>query len=421
MSDLMFYLLAGICLVSSFFFSGSETGVLTADTIMLHHKVRKGSRGATRVLRLLERKDLILATMLVGNNLVNISISALTTNYLNQQFGSHAPLLAIFIVTPVILLFGEILPKALYLTHGNSLLLATHWLITFLTIIFRPLTEVAMIVPRVLAPVNSRRDNDLTREDLQVLVRTGTLARDVSKDERVMIGRLLEMKDRRVVKAMMPIGEVVMIPDTAKIRDAHRVIRIHGISRLPVYRDRSDSIVGILLVTDLLTSTDPLEPVTRYLRKPYFVPEQKVIFQMLEESYREQEIAIVIDEYGLATGIITMEDMVEEIMGDILDEYDEEPPLSFQLKSGSHVIDSRMSIKEFNETIHPLLPPGDYMTLGGFLSTKMQKIPHAGDVFDYGSLRFVILDAVPQRIGKVVIHLHQSGNRDDSDGIQSQM
>lgn len=414
MNDTLFLLLFATCIILCFFFSGSETGILTADRITLSREEKSGSRSASRLIRFLDRKDTILATLLIGNNLSNISISALTTSYLSDRFGAKAPLIAISIVTPTILVFGELIPKALYMAYGNRLLKVSHGLISFCTLFFRPVAEIAMILPRLMAPSRKAVDVPLTREDLHVLVKTGAVVQEVGQDERMMISRLLGMRDRRVVKAMMPIGDVAMIPDTAVIRDAHRVIRKHGVSRLPVFHERSDTIVGIVQATDLLRSTDPLEPVAGYVKKPYFVPEQKAIFQLLEESFREQAIAVVIDEYGLATGIITMEDMVEEIMGDILDEYDVDEPVSYQLKSGSHVVDSRISIKEFNEKIAPVLPSGDFLTLSGFLSARMQKIPQVGDVCEFGPVRFVILEASAQRPGRIVVHISQEhGHRNE--------
>ena len=405
MSNTAFLPLFALGILCSFLFSGIETGILTMDPILLQRRVRNGSKRAAKLDRLLVRKDLILATLLIGNNLTNVSLSALTTHYLNRHFQAHAPLIAISIVTPAVLIFGEILPKSLFMAHGERLLLSMEPVIFLTASIFRPFAAIAMVFPKILGASRPAGGNLLTREDLRVLVKTGAASRDIGQDERIMISRLLEMKDRRVVKAMKPINDVAMIPDTARIRDAHRMIRKHGVTRLPVFHEHQDAIIGIVLATDLLTSTDPMEPLDRYLRKPFFIPEQKAIFQMLEENLGDKEIAIVIDEYGLATGIITMEDMVEEIMGNILDEYDLETPIAYRLMSGSHVVDSRISIKEFNETIAPVLPTGDYLTLSGFLTSRLQKIPRAGDTFETGSTRFVILDASPQRIGRVMVHI----------------
>jgi len=175
-------------------------------------------------------------------------------------------------------------------------------------------------------------------------------------------------------------------------------------ARLPVFHERTDNIVGIVFATDLLKSTDPTESVMQYSRRPYFVPEQKTIIELFEEFYRKLEIAVVVDEYGVATGIITMEDMIEEVIGDIQDEYDDELQLFQPLETGGILLDSRITVKEFNERFGRGIPSGDYTTVAGFLMMMTQKIPQRGDAFTFDAFRFTILDATPQRIGRMVVY-----------------
>lgn len=405
MTDGWFFFLVTAGLAGSFFFSGTETGILATDTMDLHRLAKAGSKSAAVLLKLLKRKDMILAALLVGNNITNVTLSVMTTAYLYNRFGSHAPAVAIVIITPLILFFGEILPKALYLANGNRFLLRTHGLIRLTALLFHPFAAAAVALPRLITHPRQTRTQDLTRQDIHILVKTGAGAHQISQEERIMMDRLLDMKDRRVIKAMKPIGDAIMIPDDATVHDALRQIRRHGVSRLPVYKDTQDNITGIVVAVDLLKAVNPRDPVGPYVRKPFFVPEQTIIIHLLEDAYKEHEFAIVIDEYGVATGIITMEDMVEEITGDILDEYDREIPVAYKLKRGTHIVDSRISIKEFNETVAPIIPPGDYLTLAGFLTTAMQKIPQAGAGFEFENARFVVLDATSKRLGRIIVHI----------------
>nr|HPQ40679.1 CNNM domain-containing protein [bacterium] len=299
MSVLEFLILFLLSLLGAVFFAGSETGILAADTMRLRRWSEKGSRGARSVLRMLDQKDTIIATLLVGNNLAVVSASALATSFFTRHFGQNGAALSILIVSPMMLVFGEILPKAVYLSFGNRLLVMTHWLISFFIICFKPLSVTTMLFPKMMVRGTVDWTPGLTRDDIRVLVKTSDMAGDLAREERMMISRLLELKDRRVSRAMVPVIETAMIADTAKIRDAHTVIRKRGVSRLPIYSERNDNIVGIVFATDLLRSTDPLESIMVYSRKPVFVPEQKTIIELFREFYRKLEIAIVVDEYGM--------------------------------------------------------------------------------------------------------------------------
>jgi len=403
MSSILFLILFLLSLAGAVFFAGSETGILSADKMFLRKKSEKGSDSAQAVLRLLKEKDNLLATMLVGNNLAVVSASAIATSYFSQRFGPNGALISIGIVSISILVFGEILPKAVYLSFGTRLLMISHWLIFFFVNLFKPVVMLTLIIPRILFRNKQSTESIMTRQDIQILLKTSVLAGDLAREERQMISRLLDLKDRRVEKAMVPIVDVATICDTANIRDAHRVIRARGVSRLPVYSERNDNIVGILFSTDLLRSVDPGESISVYCRKPIFVPEQKNIIELFEDFDQKLEMAIVVDEYGMATGIITMEDMVEEVVGEIQDEYDDETTMFQPLATGGYLFNSKISITEFNERFSMLIPPGDYNSVGGFLMMLMQKVPARGEQVTFRDAKFTILDATPQRVGRVVV------------------
>lgn len=393
-------------LIGTFFFSGIESGILAVDLLDLRRLAKAGSKKAAGLLKLLERKDLILASLLIAHNIVNVTLSAMATAYFSKTLGSHAPLIAVVIITPMILIWGEFLPKMLFLAHGNRLLLYTHRLIQVTTWILYPFAVMAISLPHLITRRRKKQPHHLTRQDIQVLVKTGAGAHQVSQEERMMLGRLLEMKDRRVIKAMVPIGEVIMMPDSATVQDALYDVRKHGVSRLPVYHDNHDNIIGIVTAIDLLKASSLRDPVTLYIQKPFFVPEQTIMIHLLEAAYKKHEIAIVIDEYGMASGIITMEDMIEEITGDIVDEYDKETSLAYRLRKGVYIVDSRISIKDFNEVVAPILPSGDYQTLAGFINQRTQKIPQAGETVEFDDMRVVVLDATPKRLGKLIVYIN---------------
>ncbi|MBN1355293.1 HlyC/CorC family transporter [bacterium] len=401
-------ILIGISVLASMFFSGSETGVLSINEIELRHKADKGNNQARILLKLLRKKDVLLATLLIGNNLSNVMASAVTASLMTRPFGALGPELTTLIVTPVILIFGEIIPKTVYLSRGTGLLTFTVWLLTACVICFKPLAKAVVFIPRWLTrrPGQSGDLNRLTREDLLFYAHTGTARQTMPREELQMIINLLAFSAKKVRSAMVPMIDVVSIPETAPVRAAAQLFQIRGVSRLPVIKESTENVTGILFAVDLLDCSNPDLPVSGRMRKPFFVPEQTKVTDLLPEIWNIHELAVVVDEYGVAVGIITGEDLVEEIVGDIKDEFDRQTESEMiPLVEGVYIVSAGIGIGEFNNMTGNRIPPGDYATLAGFITNHIQRIPDRGDKLYLAGMEIRILEATPRRINKVLVRL----------------
>ena len=410
MSEAIILILMGFSLLGAMFFSGTETGLLTLDPSDLKKRSSKGSKQAAWILKMLDKKDLLLGTMLVGNNLAVVTMSALATTLFVLHFGNWGPELSTIIVTPIILILGEILPKAFYLSRGTKIISFTSWIIQLFVILFLPLTQIVILLPRLfIQSKNSKNSQSVTREELKLLIRTGTGKQSAVQEEILLIDRLLSFNQMRVRSSMVPLVDVICLKADAPVRDAIKLIREYGISRLPVYEGSPENIKGILFAIDLFKCDNLFDEVIKFSREPYFAPEQKRSTELFPEIWNRHEMAVVVDEYGVATGIVTAEDIAEEIMGDIKDEYDAmEEPRVVELTGGFFVVDASISVGEFNNYTHNLIPLGTYDTLAGFIVTYLQRIPERGEKFSYREnkgyqMETTILEATSQRIQKVLI------------------
>jgi magnesium and cobalt exporter, CNNM family len=397
-------------ILGSMFFSGSETGVLSLNDIDLRQEAGRGNKRAVRLLKLLEKKDVLLATLLIGNNLCIVTASALTTSLLTTVFGNWGPHVSTLVVTPFILVFGEVVPKAVYLGRGTRLLMLSDWILTGCMWLLKPLAKTVVSIPRWITPGSKATGNGaLTRDDLHFLLHTGASQKIMQDEERQMLENLLDFSSKSVRTAMVPLLDVVCIDRNETVRTAAEIVNFQGVSRLPVYNQKPENVEGVLFAVDLLSCTNPDLPVSEVMRKPHFVPEQKEVTALLPDIWNRYELVIVVDEYGVATGIITAEDLVEQIVGDIKDEFDyRDTPDSIPLIDGVFIVNAGISISDFNKIAGDIVPPGDYVTLAGFITQHMQRIPERGESFYLNNVEFRILEATPRRIQKVLLRTEKA-------------
>lgn len=402
---LLGFLAIPLLLLLEGFFSGSEMALVSCDRIKIRHQAGEGSRGAQVAQRLLERPDQLLATTLVGTNLCVVTNSAVVALLCIYLLGEGREYYATILLTPLVLLFGEMVPKAYFRQHADRLapILARPLYLCLRS--FAPLTAIVhrvstlLLTPLRISP--EEQDPYITREELKLLVREGNRQAALDTDERRMIHKIIHFGETTVQEAMIPLIEVVAIAADAKVAEAVAVVIEHYYSRIPVYEERIDNIVGIVHAFDLL-SADPEMPVRHLMRTAYYVPETKLVDDLLQEMQRGRiHMAMVVDEYGGVVGIVTVEDLLEEIVGEIEDEYDEDPPPLRRLADGSYIIDVRIEVDRFTEELGIQLPEGEYETLGGFLLSILQKIPEVGEEVQYGGMHFLITESDKRSILKV--------------------
>lgn len=397
-------------LLAEAFFALAEIALVSANPRRLKRRAAEGHRGAAFALRLLKTPERVVATCLLGANLAEISNTVLVTALLLAWLGPRGEVVAAVALPPLILLLAEITPKSIGRQHPNRLaqrvglpLWVASWVLAPLTLVFAGASRL------FLRLTGARRRAGLpfiTREDLRLVVATGGPEVDLKRGERRIIHRILRFSQRRAREVMVPLVKVAAIPDTLTVAQALEEFRTSPFSRLPVYHRRIDNIIGVLHGFDLLGEPPSERPIRPLIRPASYVPEIKKIDGLLTEMQRRGiHLAVVVDEYGGAVGIVTLEDLLEEIVGEIADEFDQESSPLTRVAENRYLIDARMEISALNETLNLNLPLGDYETLAGFLIAQSGDLPRPGQVVEWGGLRFIIRRAEPRAVREVELVL----------------
>lgn len=394
-------------------FAGGEISLVSANHRRLQHLANQGQRGAQVAVKLLEVPERLFATTLVGSNLAETLNVVLMSALLIEHFGSRGEVAAMVLLPPLILILAELLPKSLArqsptrfaprfslgLWLASRLLFPLIWLFSFFsrTALRLTGTRKAASVPFV------------TREELQMVVQAGEEEVDLNTEERRIIHRILDFSRTRVKEVMIPLIEVVAVPETYLVSQALETFRRSHYSRLPVYRQRIDNIIGLIHSFDLLGERDLNQGIRKFIHPAHFVPEQKRADRLLQEMQQLGiHLVVVVDEYGGAVGIVALEDLLEEIVGEIADEFDQEAKPYKKLRPGVYLVNARMELEALREKLGLELPPGDYHTLGGFLIHYTGDLPRIGERIRYHNWTFVIRNADLRSLKEVEIHLETS-------------
>jgi putative hemolysin len=386
-------------LVLSAFFSSSETAFVAVNPYTLESMEGRGSRKALLVRRILSRVDGLLSTLLIGNTLVNAAAASVATTLFVSLIPNKntAVLLATLATTLLVLFFGEINPKT-YAAH-NPLRVSFLFIhpIRFLMALFSPLVRVLSFLSRLAFPFARDRSEGLSRtmgeEEVRILLGSGV--RGLSSPRKRMISGILDLGSRPVKEIMVPRPQVRAIDIDAPLSQIRETIRSSGYSRYPVFKGRMDNIEGLLHAKDivaLLLDGKPFD-LRAVLRKPFFVPEsapvEKVLLQMQENAVH---MAFVVDEFGSLEGVVALEDIIEEIVGDIRDEQDEMSEAWYQpVDGGEYLVKGSAAVKEINAHLRLGIPEkGDYTTLAGFFLSEYGRIPREKDVLEHAGMRLVV-------------------------------
>ena len=374
------------CFLLEGFFSGSEIALVSADRLKLQSDSQEGKTGATLALRMLERPAWTLGTCLIGTNLCTVTAATLATT----QFG--LPILwAAVLSFSFTLTVGEMLPKAIFQHHADRIVPYVVFPLQVVGWLFAPALLVLAALDRFFGAEEQR--SGVTREELRLLL-DGARRGDLTANDRQLIKRVLEFTESTVEDAMVPLIHVVAIPATVTIGQAARRMVESGHSRLPLYRDRIDQITGIVLHQDLFEADDWAQPVATIARPPLFVPEVKRVDALLSEMRIErQRMAIVVDEYGGAAGIITVEDLLEEIVGEIEDESDRARPMVRRVSDREWMASGRAEREHLEQAAGLRLPEGDFETLAGFILFSLGSVPQPGVEVNHGRFTLQVTKA----------------------------
>ncbi len=392
------------------FFSGSEITFLSASRPQILRRAKEKHFRALLVKQLLSKPETLFATTIVGTTLAISCATTVATLYLLKHQPNHEDWMSLLTLTPFILIFGEFIPKMAGRANADALVYKLARPLYFASYALYPFTKLLEFYASALRFIvgdSSHKSFFLSREEIKASL-PGSRGTDVTQAERALIERILEFGKITVKEMLRPLIDVVAIEENEPLSEAVRMFTESGHSRLPVYSERIDRIVGVIQGFDCLKAKDLTKPVKSSMQQALFVPESKPIEELLLEL-KSRPMAIVVNEYGGAEGIITMEDVMEELVGEIEDEFDEPEKQFRQISANSYVVSARMEVFDIKEQLKINVPEGeDYQTLAGYLLKKMQKIPKKWDSIVIDGNEFVVQSATDRSIEEVYIIVHQS-------------
>ena len=404
-----------VCLVLSAFFSSSETALTTVNLIRIRNLADNGDKAAAWVLKARRDQSKMLGAILIGNNVVNLSASSMLTVLVTDVFGSQAVGAATGVLTLLVLLFGEITPKTIATLEAEKNALRFARVICLLMTILTPVIFVVNLlsggVLRLLGVDPNKPTDSITEDELRTIVEVGHEKGVIESEEKEMINNVFDLGDSVARDIMGPRIDMSFVDVEASYEELMEIFRRDHYTRLPVYEDNTDNVIGIINMKDLILLEDRAAfSVRDYLRQPLFTFESKKLSElMIEMRKTSNNIVIVLDEYGATAGLITLEDILEEIVGDIRDEFDadEEDELK-EISKGEYLADGSMNLDDINDRLGLELVSEDFDSLGGFMIDRLEHLPAEGEEVDTEEVRLVVEKVNKNRIDKVHIYVKKT-------------
>ncbi|MBF0272306.1 MAG: HlyC/CorC family transporter [Magnetococcales bacterium] len=401
------------------FFSGSEIAIVSSDKIKLRHLAKQGSKGAALVLKRFRNPDIILGTTLIGTNVATVGVSTLGTLLFIDLLGSGGDMVAVLFLSPIMLIFGEIVPKSIYQQKANSITPIIIYPLTLMTYILYPVVFVfsrfARFFTKMVSGKSTKRSQYITREEIRMLLEMPDTDPDASKDDRRFdkdrVRTIIRYAETSVGASMVPLADIVGIEQTESMEEAVRLVLERNINRIPVYRENITNIVGILVLKtwDLMDPDLNKRNVMEKLQPPIFVTPRQTIHEVMPLMQgRNDRAAIVVDEYGSAVGILFLEDIFMEVIGGADDSMDI-TGMGRQLQSiepvgeDEYVVSGRTSISQLNEELNIQLPTDEGYTIAGLLVNQLRSIPKPGYSIEMENYLFVVQEADGRTVTRVGI------------------
>lgn len=409
-TDFSPWLLVAACLVAQGFFSGSEIALVSVSRIRLKHRAEKGSKTARLIEQSLRNPETLLGTTLLGTNLCAFTANTLATLLVVRAMGERYAWVTIPLMWPILLLFGEMIPKAFYQEKAEALTPLLIYPLRALSLVLSPavwlISSSARLLLRSFGLATGESKRLLTREDLCSLAEQYGQAAAADPMEEKILRRVLEFSEKTAKEAMRPLLDVVALEVDSDFARVKETVLRHPYTRYPIYDKRIDNIVGILHIYDLLVLDSEGKPLAQLLRPALFAAEHFPVDKLLLDMQADgQPMAVIVDEYGAAVGVLTMEDIMEEVVGGMQDEFGRRQALYRQLSPKAWLIHARAEIELVEELLAIRLPRHDFETLGGFLLQAMGKIPEVGEKFRYQGVEFRITKANERAVQEVQVNL----------------
>lgn len=418
MSILGILLASIVLLLLKGFFSGSEIALVNSDKVKLNARANQGHSGAKKVLELYKEPDVLLGTTLVGANIATVALTTLCTILFIDLFGERGDFYAFLALTPLLLILGEVVPKSVYQQKSDEIAPVAIYPLRIFSFLFYPLififSRIARLCVRLLGGGKVDQNVFMTREQIRLVVDMAERTSSVDAFDRGRIRSVIRFSETTVGEAMIPIAEVTAINHDRNILRAVATIRRKGYNRLPVYRGNISNIIGIVTLTtwDLLEKSLSDKDLKDLVKPAHYVLQLQTIDQLLPTlRQRADHMAVVVDEFGSAVGIITMEDIVEEVVGDIdvgydFDEYKPRNKRVIEkIEEGKYLIDSRSSVTEVNDVLEIALDSRISHTIGGLVMTQLGHIPKVGESIVELGYRFSVEEVTERGISKLRVEL----------------
>ncbi|MBW2997132.1 hemolysin family protein [Candidatus Woesearchaeota archaeon] len=397
-----------VLIVLSAFFSGVETALMSLTGIKVNSLLKQKKRGSEALHRLKQNPHKLIITILIGNNLVNIGAASLATVVFTDLFGSKGVGIATGIMTFLILVFGEITPKTFATQNAERVSLKVARLIERLYYILSPFVKIFELISKLMARLlGTKKEGELSEEELRIIVTMGKKEGILSKEAAEMMHNVLEFKGMKVTEIMTPKADMEMIDGRKKLQDVIDFVVKTPFSRYPVFAGGSDEIIGILDVDDVLKYAKDNRlnvNIKKIMRPVYFVPESKRISNLLTEfEGKHVPIAVVVNEYGNVSGLVTVEDILEEIVGDIFDKSKRRSVYIKKINENLIRVDAKASIEEVNRVLHLGLKDLHFDTIAGFIEHKLERIPRQGEKIRLKRVTIEVDKVTRQKIKSVKI------------------
>lgn len=404
MDEKILYLL--ILVLLSAFFSGTELAFVVANKLKIEVRARKKNIAALNAKYFINNPQNFFSTILIGNNVVIIAYASLSAIFLSSLFG-WSEITILLISSLIILLFGEILPKYFARELADRTVVLTAIPLRVVSYLLYPIVKITSAISNKIVQTSSIKSDNIyhlfDREDIKGLVKESEIAGIVDKKDSELISKVIALGDQRVYEAMTPRTEIIGVEITSEINEVLSVFIDSGFSKLPVYEDNLDNIKGVILAKDLFKSPESIKDI---IREVSFIPETKKSFDVLNDFLEKRNsIAIVVDEHGGTAGIVTIEDILEELFGEIEDEFDIQEAICRRIAKDTYIISGKVEVDHINEKYKINIEEGDYETLSGFITTQLGRIPDQGEMVTISNFNIQIIRAAAQKIELVKLSL----------------
>ena len=410
MDPAFWYIVLFILIVLSSFFSASETAFSSVNQIRLRQYVEDGKKGAKVAYDLSERFEDVLLVIIILNNVVNFAAAGIAAIIALETFGEAAAILGTLIITIIMIVFAEIMPKSYAHANAESLVLRISGIYAILVIVLKPLILVLKVVKNIFSKGDreSEEEPSVTEDELDVIINTMEEEGILEEDEVDMLQGVLDLSETFVKNIMTPRADVKSISTNATVEEAKQKFLKHKFSRIPVYEETHDNIVGLLYERDLFAAIIEKEDevnLGELIKEPLYVSSSMRVSSLLEKLREEkQHLAVVIDEHGAASGIVTMEDAIEEVVGEIYDEHDEEEQLIVKNSDTIYEVSADFALDELCDLFGVnISEEDDVVPIGSWLYEKLEAIPNVDDEYKYENLNFKITSVENRRIMRVLV------------------